>query len=91
MLKKRLTGKKIKNGPKKNLLLRRVVEGLFLSHARPKSGCFSYLIAIIRKETSDVWQMLLISVNYDQHPLLGPALDKNNPFSTRRKNCFFLD
>ena len=39
----------------KNLFLRRVVEGLFLSNAGPKSGCLSYLIAIIGKETSDVW------------------------------------
>ena len=40
--------------PKKQVL-RRVVEGLFLSNAGPKSGRLSYLIAIIGKETSDVW------------------------------------
>ena len=39
---------------KKNQALRRVVECLFLSKAGPKSGCFSYLIAIIGKETSDM-------------------------------------
>ena len=66
------------------------MECLFLSNAGPKSGCLSYLIAIIGKETSDVWQMSLISVRYDQHPLFGPALDKNNPSTTRRKNRFFF-
>ena len=42
---------------KKKQFLRRVVEGLFLSNAGPKRGCLSYLIAIIRKEMSDVWKM----------------------------------
>ena len=74
---------------KKKQGLRRVVEGLFLSNAGPKGGCLSYLIAIIGKETSDVWQMPLISVRYDQHPLFGLALDKNNPSTTRRKNNVF--
>ena len=60
----------------------RVVEGLFLSHAGPKSVCSSYLIEIIGKETSDVQQMSLISVRYDQHPRFDPALDKNNPSTT---------
>ena len=50
MLKKRST----EFSPKKNQGLRRVVECLFLSHAGPKSGCLSYLIVIMRKETSDV-------------------------------------
>ena len=43
MLKKRSTDKTIKKGPNKKLLLRRVVEGLFLSNAGPKRGCWSYL------------------------------------------------
>ena len=47
--------KQLKRVQKKNPVLRRVVEGLFLSKAGPKSGCLSYLIAIIGKETSDVW------------------------------------
>ena len=34
--------------------------------------------------------MSLISVRYAQHPLFGPALDRNNPPTTRRKNCFFF-
>ena len=38
------------------------MECLFLSKAGPKSGCLSYLIASIRKETSDVWWIALISV-----------------------------
>ena len=50
---------------KKNPVLRRVVEGLFLCNAGPKSGCLSYLIVIIGKETSDVWETTLISVRYD--------------------------
>ena len=53
MLKKRSTDNTIIWRPKKQFL-RRVVEGLFLSNAGPKRGCLSYLIAIIRKETSDV-------------------------------------
>ena len=46
MLKKRSTDKTSKRGPKKNLFLRRVVEGLFLSNAGPKRGCWSYLTEI---------------------------------------------
>ena len=76
---------------KKTRVLRRVVEGLFLSDAGPTSGCLSYLIAIMRKETSDVWQIALISVRYDKHPLFGPASDQNKHSITRRKPWFFLD
>ena len=50
MLKKRSTD----FSPKKKHCLRRVVECLFLSKAGPKSGCLSYLIVIMRKQTSDV-------------------------------------
>ena len=39
---------------KKKQGLRRVVECLFLSKAGPKSGCVSYLITIMIKQTSDV-------------------------------------
>ena len=51
--KKRSTDKKIKKGSKSHFL-RRVVERLFLSNAGPKRGSLSYLMAIIRKETSDL-------------------------------------
>ena len=86
MLKKRSTD----FSAKKKQCLRRVVECLFLSKAGPKSGCLSYLIAIIKKETSGMQKIALISIRYDKHPLFGPALDKNKPSTTRRKHCFFL-
>ena len=56
MLKKRST-----DFSQKKQGLRRVVECLFLSKAGPKSGCLSYLIAIIRKQTSDLGQTALTS------------------------------
>ena len=87
MLKKRSTDKTIKKGPKKQIL-RRVVEGLFLSNAGPKRGCQSYLTEI-RKiyHTSNV-SFPIIAIRYDKHPLFGPALDKHNPSTTRRKSMF---
>ena len=74
-------------GPKK--VLRPVVEGLFLSDARPKMGCYSNLTEI--KEvyhTSDV-SFPMIDITCDKHSLFGPVLDRNNPFTTRRKSFFW--
>ena len=89
MLKKRSTDKTSKRGPKK-IILRRVVEGLFLSHAGPKRGCWSYLSEIRDIcHTSDV-SFHIIAIRYDEYPLFGPALDKNNPSTTRRKSSFFF-
>ena len=89
MLKKRSTDKTVKRGPKKNHCLRRVMEALFLSTAGPKRGCLSYLIAIIRKQTSDMCKLALISVRYDKHPLFGPAFIKIKHSTTRPKQGFF--
>ena len=52
--------------------------GIFLSEAGPKSGCFSYLIAIMRKQLSNVCRMSLIFVIYHKKPLLCLPLDKIN-------------
>ena len=62
---------------KKKPFFGRAVEGLFLSTAGPKRGWLSYLIAIIKKETSGLWRSTLIVVRYEKHSLFGPALDKN--------------
>ena len=75
---------------KKKQGLRRVVECLFLSKAGPKSGCLSYLIAIIRKQTSDMCKLALISVRYDKHPLFGPAFIKIKHSTTRPKQGSFF-
>ena len=80
MLKKRSTD----FCPKKNCF-GRAVEGLFLSKAGPKRGWLSYLIAIIRKETSDLWRITLNVIRYKKYPLFGPALDKKEPSTTRPK------
>ena len=37
-----------------------------------------------------MWKIAVIFIRYDKHPLLGPALDKNKPSTTRPKKCFFL-
>ena len=66
------------------------MEGLFLSKAGPKSVCSSYLIAIIRKQSSDMCKIALISVRYDKHPLFGPAFIKIKPSTTRPKQGFIF-
>ena len=73
------------------LLVCRVVECLFFSPAGPKKECLSYWIgirAIIY--TSDVGLPIII-IRYEEHPLFGPAVDKNKPSTTRPDQCFFLD
>ena len=66
------------------------MEGLFLSNAGPKRGCWSYLTEIRDiYHTSDV-SFPIIAIRYDKHPLFGPALDRNNPSTTRRKTGFFF-
>ena len=76
----------------KKFFFGRAVEGSFLFKAGPKRGCFSYLIThtwsvVLHK--SDV-SFLIIAIRYENHPLFGPALDKNQP-STARPKKFFLD
>ena len=68
----------------------RVVEGLLLSKAGPKRGCSSYLIGIIRKQTSDMCKLALMFVRYDKHPLFGPAFIKIKHSTTRPKQGFFF-
>ena len=75
---------------KKNPCFGRVVEGLFLSIAGPKRGCLSYRIAIMRKQTSDMYKLALIFVRYDKHPLFGSAFIKIKHSTTRPKQSFFL-
>ena len=68
----------------------RAVEGSFLSKAGPKSGYSSYLITIrVILHTPDV-SFLIIAIRYDDHPLFGPALDKNKPSTTRPDQCYFF-
>ena len=89
MLKKRSTDKTSKRGPKKKQVLRRVMEGLFLSDAGPKRGCLTYLTEIrVICHTSDAF-FLIIIIKYDKHTLFGPASDKNKPSTTRREPWFF--
>ena len=66
------------------------VECLFLSKAVPKTGCLSYLIAIMRKYTLDLWKTYLVFIRYDKHPLFGPMWDKNKPSTTSRKHWFYF-
>ena len=61
-----------------------------LSKAGPKRGCSSYLIAIMRKQTSDMCKLALIFVRYDKHPLFGSAFIKIKHSTTRPKQGFFL-
>ena len=75
---------------KKKTCFGRAVEGLFLSKAGPKRGWLSYLIAIIRKETSDLWRITLNVIRYEKYPLFGPALDKKEPSTTRPKQGFIF-
>ena len=65
-----------------------VVEALFLSHARPKRKCLSYL-SIIREICHISTFVLVIAIRYDKHPLFAPALYKNKHSTTRRKHYFF--
>ena len=68
----------------------RAVEGSFLSKAGPKRGYFSYLITFrVILHKSDV-SFLIIAIRYDNHPLFGPALDKNKPSTARPKQGFFF-
>ena len=90
MLKKRSTDKTSLGVPKQKPFFGRVVEGLFLSKAGPKRGCSSYLIAIMRKQTSDMCKLALIIVRYDKYPLFGPAFIKIKHSTTRPKKGFFL-
>ena len=86
MLKKRSTD----FSPKKAPFFGRAVEGLLLPTAGPKRGWLSYLIAIIKKETSGLCRITLIVIRYEKHPLFGPALDKNEPSTARpKKGSFF--
>ena len=90
MLKKGQLTKQVKGVQKKKQVLRRVVEGLFLSNAGPKRGCWSYLTEIREiYHTSDV-SFFIIAIRYDKHPLFGPALDKKKHSTTRRKHWFFF-
>ena len=61
MLKKRSTD----FCPKKKPFFGRAVEGLFLSTAGPKRGWSSYLIVIIRKETSDLCRITSVVIRYE--------------------------
>ena len=90
MLKKKgqLT-KQLKEVQKNNHCLRRVVEGLFLFHAGPIRGCLSYLTEL-REIFHTYVCFLIIVIRYDEHPLFGPALDKNKHSTTRRKQCLFF-
>ena len=83
MLKKVQLTKQLKEVQKKQGL-RRVVEGLFLSTPDQKEG-FSYLTEIRAIcHICDI-SFLIIAIRYDKHLLFGPALDRNNPSTTRRK------
>ena len=76
---------------KKNPFFGRAVEGLFLSTAGPKRGWLSYLIAIMKKETSGLYRITLIAIRYEKHPLFDPALDRNKHSTARpKKGSFFL-
>ena len=74
----------------KNPCFGRVVEGLFSSKAGPKRGCSSYLIAIMRKQTSEMCELALIFVRYDKNPLFGPAFIKIKHTTTQPKQGGFL-
>ena len=68
----------------------RGVEGSCLSKAGPKRGCFSYLITIsVILHKSDV-SFVIIAIRYDDHPLFGPAVDKNKPSELRDQKSFFF-
>ena len=65
------------------------MEGLFLSNTGPKRGRWSYLTEIRDiYHTSDI-DFPIIAIRYDKHPLFGPALDRNEPSTTRPDKCFF--
>ena len=88
MLKKRSTDK-ISLAVQKKFFFGRVVEGSFLSKAVPKKGCFSYLITIrVILHKPDV-SFLIIAIRYDDHPLFGPAVNKNKHSTARPKKGFF--
>ena len=89
MLKKRSTDKISLAVQKKKPFFGRVVEGSYLPKAGPKKGCFLYLITIrVILHKSDV-SFLIIAIRYENHPLFGPALDKNKPSTARPKKGFF--
>ena len=62
------------------------MEGLFLSNAETKRGCWS---SDRNYHTSDV-SFPIIAVRYEKHPPFGPALDKNKHSTTRRKPWIFF-
>ena len=57
----------------KELFLRRVLEGLFLSNARLKRGCWSYLIEIRGICHTSYVSFPIVAIRYDEHPLFGPT------------------
>ena len=74
---------------KKTHFFGRAVEGSFLSKAGPKRGCFSYLITIsVILHKSNV-SFLIIAIRCDDHPLFGPAVDKNQ-LQLHDQKRFFL-
>ena len=90
ILKKKVNWQNNFSCAKKKPFFGRAVEGSFLSKAGPKKGCLPYLIAIIRKETSDMWKIVVILIRYDKNPSFGPALDKNKPSTTRPKKWLYF-
>ena len=89
MLKKRSTDKINLAVQKKDPFFGRAVECSFLSTAEPKRGCFSYLITIsVILHKPDV-SFFIIAIRYDNHPLFGPAVDKNKPSTAGPKKVFF--
>ena len=89
MLKKRSTDKITLAVQKNDPFFGRAVEGSFLSKAGPKRGCFSYLITIsVILYKPDV-SFFIIAIRYDNHPLFGPAVDKNESSTARPKKVFF--
>ena len=74
---------------KTSLCAVRAVQCLFLSKAGPKKVCSAYLIAIIRKQTLDIYNLALISDRYDKHPFFGPMFIKIKHSSIRPNQFLF--
>ena len=74
---------------KTSLCAGRAVQCLFLSKAGPKKVCSAYLIAIIRKQTLDIYNLALISDRYDKHPFFWSGVYENQTFNYTTKPVFF--
>ena len=74
---------------KKKNVFGRAVEGSFLYKAGPKRGCFSYLITISAILHKPDVSFFIIAIKDDNHPLFGPAVDKNKPSTAQPKKFFF--